>query len=308
MKCPICSASTTIFFTKRDEVSFFECNECESLFAEPEFLEKVEAGYVENYENTYWEAEISAARDRSFGSSLQRVAETFLYCRIPINNFIDIGSGPGFLLDSLSIVLPASRRLFHGVELFPPKQHTNHPNYHTGSIGDLPLVFDAGCCIEVIEHLTPKMLENIAEQLATRSRNGSAYYFGSGQPAYVKSEDPEYLDPYRRGHIVAYSIKGITKIFQKHGFSIIPLPGRTWAFLAEFGQSDKPSADELLSRIWTPIPENIQCLKDSEFGPLMYNIGIESARCYLEHAICNERTLWAQNLDKELAALTRQPT
>lgn len=169
----------------------------------------------------------------------------------------------------------------------------------------MPLTFDAGCCIEVIEHLTPRMLESLVEQLAARSRNGSLYYFGSGQPAYVKTEDPEYLDPYRRGHIVAYAINGLEKIFQKYGFTIIPLPGRAWAFLAEFRRSERPSADELLSRIWTALSENVQRLKDPEFGPLMYHIGIESARCYLEYAICNERTSWALNLDKKLTTLLR---
>jgi hypothetical protein len=302
MECPVCHGNSVISFSVHDGVSYFECTDCGSLFADPAFLAGVDAGTVKNYENSYWEMETQAARERSFGSTLPRVAETFLYCRIPINNFIDIGSGPGFLLDSLSVVMPASRDVFHGVEMFPPVRHSSQSNYHVGTVGDVPLKFEAGCCIEVIEHLTPDMLNRLIEQLATRSQDGALYYFNSGQPAYVKFEDPEYLDPYRRGHILSYSIDGVSKIFQQHGFLVIPLPGRNWAFLAEFGGPEVPSAEDLLTRIWTAQPENVRRLKDSEFGPLMYHIGIESARCYLEHAIGNSRASWALSLDKELAS------
>jgi len=304
LQCPVCGAKTIVDYREVSSVRFFECEACECLFADPSFLAEIEAGEVKNYECDYWREEVAAARERSFGSSLQRVAETFLYCRIPIRNFIDIGSGPGFLLDALAMLMPASSGMFHAAEMFPPAEgyRTRQPNYRIGPVGDMPLMFEAGCCIEVIEHLTPSMLRGLVRQLATRSVVGATYYFGSGRPAYVKNEDPDYLDPLRRGHIVSYAIKGLAPLFAEHGFSIIPLPGREWAFLAEYGASTQCSAEELLGRIWTADAENVERLKDPVFGPLMYSMGIESARCYLEHAVCLQRTEWAFQLDAQLGS------
>jgi hypothetical protein len=291
MQCPVCQGKAPSAYRLISGVAYFKCRDCGTLFADPAFLDKIEAGQVQNYDTEYWKTELQDARDRSFSNSLQRVAEIFLYCRIPIRNFVDIGSGPGYLLDALSMVMPASRLLFHAVEMFPPPEayRTLHPNYKIGSIGSVPTMFEAGCCIEVIEHLTPTMLHGLVKQMAERSVPGATYYFGSGNPDYVEKEDPAYLDPQRRGHIVAYSLKGLAPIFATYGFNLIPLPGRDWAFLAEFGPENKCSAADLLSRIWTAHPENLACLKDAEFGPLMYAMGIESARCYLEHAVSEAR-------------------
>ncbi|EQD32283.1 hypothetical protein B2A_13637 [mine drainage metagenome] len=47
----------------------------------------------------------------------------------------------------------------------------------------------------MIEHLTPAILDKLAAQMAQRSEFGAIYYIGSGQPEYVKNEDPQYLDP-----------------------------------------------------------------------------------------------------------------
>jgi hypothetical protein len=75
-------------------------------------------------------------------------------------------------------------------------------------LDSLESTFDAGVCIEVIEHLTPATLRTLVAQLAGRSRPGSLYLFNSGQPAFVEQEDPAYLDPHGRGHVVSYSIAG----------------------------------------------------------------------------------------------------
>ncbi len=288
-------------------MNYYECGACGSLFADPEFLAGIDSACIDNYRNEYWEEELIAARERSFGSSPHRVAETFLYCRIPIERFIDIGSGPGYLLDSLSLLMPASRRMFYAVEKFPPeeKYRTSSPNFIVGSIEDVPLAFEAGSCIEVVEHLTPAALRDLLRQLAAKSVPGATYYFSTDLPEYVKKEDPDYLDPYRRGHIVSYSIGALTEIFAAYGFNVIPLPGRNWAFLAEFGPRGACTADDLLNRIWSALPENVSRLKDPELGPLMYTMGVESGRCYLEHAICESRTAWALSLDAQLKTATR---
>ncbi|GGA25470.1 hypothetical protein GCM10010981_12540 [Dyella nitratireducens] len=286
------------------DVHYFECSGCGSLSADAQFLADVEAGKLSNYTDAYWQEELKAARERSFGSSLNRVAETFLYSRIPIDRYIDVGSGPGYLLDALSLVMPSSKSTFHAVELFPPAEEhrTTHPNYVVGTLDSLSIEFEAGSCIEVIEHLTPSILRELVRQLASRSTPGALYYFNSAQPEHVKQYDQGYLDPYGRGHIVSYSLKGLRPIFAEFGFTIHPLHGRTWAFLAEFDRVKECTADELLTRVWTALPQNIDRLKDHEFGPLMYTVGIESARCYLEHAIAMQRTNWALSLVNRLTA------
>jgi hypothetical protein len=298
LNCPVCLAPSVDAYSSIEGVQYFECGGCGSLFANPQFLAQVDAGTVKNYSSDYWKMEVNAAKERSFGSSPARVAEVFLYCRIPIDNFVDVGTGPGFLLDAISMLMPASKNIFHAVEMFPPPEEfrSTHPNFFIGSVDDMPIKFDAGTCIEVIEHLTPLMLDRLVRQLADRSNPGATYYFGSGQPCYVKMEDPAYLDPHRRGHIVSWSLSGITPIFAKHGFNVIPLPGRDWAFLAEMGELKSYTPDALLSRIWSAVPQNVARLKDPEFGPMMYSMGIESARCYLESAISANRALWAQSL------------
>jgi hypothetical protein len=200
-------------------------------------------------------------------------------------------------LDAVDALMPAATQIFHAVELFPPEKNfrIKRPNYWLGSVGDMPIKFGAGVCIEVIELLTPRILNSLVKDLASKSNTGAVFYFGSGQPAYVNNENPEYLDPYGRGHVVSYSLLGISKVFNKYGFNIIPLPGRDWAFLAEYGPEFLLSAEELLTRIWTALPANVSRLKDPIFGPLMYSVGIESARCYLEHAIRNDRTKYYLN-------------
>jgi hypothetical protein len=305
MPCPICEGEFVHTFRHYEDVLYFECLNCECLFADPEFLKAVDDGTARNYDSRYWEMEVSAARERSFGSSPSKVAELFLYSRIPIMRFVDVGSGPGYLLDSLSMLMPSSANDLYAVEMFPPPEghRTTHPHYVQGRIGDAPGVFEAGTCIEVIEHLTPRMLDGLAQQLASKSIHGSLFYFGSAQPSFVKETDPNYLDPHRRGHIVSYSVQGVRKIFEPHGFNIIPLHGRDWAFLAEYGAPKEVSADDLLDRIWHPVKENKIRLEDPNFGPMMYAMGLESARCYLEHAIAVQRTQWALRLNDEIDAL-----
>ena len=305
MKCPICAKSSSLF-TQRDGIDYFECSDCGSLSADADFLQDVEHGKVKNYGGEYWHAELIAARERSFGSSIARVAELFYYARIPITRFIDIGSGPGYLLDSLSTLLPELRDLFYAVELSPPDiaYRTKHENFVVGSLGDVHQKFSIGTCIEVIEHLTPAILDKLATQMTQRSESGAIYYIGSGQPEYVKNEDPEYLDPLGRGHIVSYSVKALRHIFAPYGFTVIPMFGRAWSVLIEY-KSTSPvrNAEDLQARIWNPVKANTSLLKSGTFGDFLATVGLESARCYTEHAMCDERTTWAQSLSNIIASM-----
>lgn len=300
-QCAVCSFPDAQPYRVIDQVQFHECMACGSLFADPAFLANVESGKVSNYRHAYWASEMKAARERSYGASLQRIAETFLYCRIPVKRFIDIGSGPGYLLDAISDALPQTADMFYGVEMFPPEQELRspHPNYKICSIGELNEKFEAGVCIEVIEHLTPAMLSGLAAQLAKASTPNALYLINSGQPEYVKTEDPDYLDPHGRGHVVSYSLAGAAAIFEPHGFSVIPLPGRHWAFLIEYSSTATKSnspIEAIEKRLWAPLAENAETLRNGRLGSLLLDAGRDAARSYLEYATVAQRTAWAQSL------------
>lgn len=298
MQCLVCNSIKVSLFETVDGVNYFECLACECLFADPEFISQLQSK-ESHYNEAYWANETEASRERSFGSSINRVCEVFFYSRIPIKRFVDIGSGPGYLLDALSLLAPNYQEIFYGCELFPPPPEfrTKHENYKVGNISDLDGKFSGGVCIEVIEHLSPIILEELIKQLSNVAEDGAVFFFNSAQPSFVKSVDRNYLDPFVRGHIVSYSTKSLKPIFAAYGFALIELPGRDWCFLVEYNSKGSlVDTEGLLSRLWTATPENIAILKENGFGPLMYAVGLESARCYLEHAISLERTAWAQSL------------
>ena len=89
-----------------------------------------------------------------------------------------------------------------------------------------------------------------------------------------------------------WSIAGARVMFEPAGFNVIALPGRDWAFLAEFGPPRAVGLETLFDWLWRPAPENIALIRDDRFGPLFETLGLESARCYLESAIADERTRW----------------
>jgi hypothetical protein len=276
-ECPVCRRGTAAPYATIADYPYLECGECGSLFIEPPILDRIDAGEsLVTYTEGYWNSEISAAKERAFGPALARVAETFLYARRPIRTFLDIGSGPGYLLDACATYLPNSRGIFHGVEKFPPASVTDSPNFHTCSIADLPIRVDAGCCIEVIEHLTPTMLRGLLAELAAVSEPDAAFIFNSGQPSFVKHEDPGYLDPTKRGHIVSYSVPGFAALASSFGFTAQAIPGKTWAFLLEKTDAAVPVGP----RIWSPFPENSAVLRDRDMGSVMFILGLESARAY----------------------------
>lgn len=281
-QCPVCNSGDIQLFKEIASFSYYECCSCEVLFISPDILTRIDAGIgLINYKESYWKDEPFAAKERSWGSTLARVAEVFLYSRVAIRKFIDIGSGPGYLLDSIQYQLPLSSHIFYANELFPPPLEycTSNKNYLTGSLSDVDLVFNSGCCIEVIEHLTPGMVIKLFSDLATKSFENSIYIFNTGLSHYVKNEDTGYLDPLIRGHIMSWSIKGLRYLAETIGFQILPIPGKSWAFIAEY----KPTHDfhgTLEDRIWQALPENMSTLKDKKTGDLMYIMGLETTRAY----------------------------
>ena len=155
--CPLCQGKARPEFRRVENFRYFHCQDCDFIFIDGDVMREIDEGrQICAYNEQYWNSELSAARERAFGPALARVAEVVLYCQIPIKRFIDIGTG--YLLDSLSWVLPSSRALFHGVELFPPELtlRTRHENYIVGSLASYSRPFQCGSCIEVAEHLTPQ--------------------------------------------------------------------------------------------------------------------------------------------------------
>ena len=280
--CPVCTSNKTELFKRVELHTYYTCTSCNVIFISPHVLEKMDKGeFLINYEGNYWKEELFAARERSWGTTLARVAEVFLYARLPIKKFVDIGSGPGYFLDAVNYQLPSSAGIFHAAELFPPDDElcTKNENFHKGSLLNMDFEFDAGCCIEVIEHLTPKMFDRLLSDLAKKSKNNSIYIFNTGLVEYIKFEDIGYLDPTTRGHVMGWSIEALEHIATPLGFNIIPIPGKSWAFLAEYFPDhnfDQPVCD----RIWTALPENMQVLSDKQTGNLMYILGLETARAY----------------------------
>jgi hypothetical protein len=270
--CGVCGAKAPVFTTV-DGLEYGDCLDCGSIAVDAAVIQAVDEGrFAVTYDDAYWQRELGGARERAAGIGLARVAEAVLYAARPIEAFIDIGCGPGVLLDALSRHLP-SKTCFHGVEKFPPPYRTDHPNYHVGDLADLPMNFDAGVCIEVIEHLTPKMAASLAEAMAAKSNDGALYLFNTGLAEYVREQDIGYLDPVNRGHIISWGYQALRTLFEPRGFKVIPL--RSWAFVVEY----KPTNDvPLVQRAWDSL--NADVLRDPEMGEVMWLLGRETARLY----------------------------
>lgn len=148
-----------------------------------------------------------------------------------------------------------------------------------GDLGDLTDRFDAGICIEVLEHLTPRTVRDLFEKLARISNPQAIYLFNTGMPAHVRYEMPGYLEPLQNGHIVSYSLKAIARLAEPFGFRAFPLAGKTWAFVLEYQSAGKPD-ENLKDRIWSSPPENMKLLEDPQTGGVIRILGLESARAY----------------------------
>ncbi len=280
--CPICRHAAASRVTQVAGHAYFLCSGCGSISIEIETVERLDSGgSLVEYDENYWTNELPAARDRAFGPALARMAEAVHYSRIPIQRFLDVGSGPGFFLDAIARYLPSRIQHFFGVEKFPPPppHRTNSANFIIGDVSELKFRVDGGICVEVVEHLTPKTLRAMLAALAGVSNPGSLFLFNSGLPEYVLKEDIAYLDPERRGHIVSYSLKAVRLLSRDLGFSVLPIPGKTWAYVLEF-QSRATEREDIRSRIWSARPENLQLLTDPEMGSVLRILGLDTARAY----------------------------
>lgn len=296
VQCPVCGNGRSDPYADIQGHRYFACGGCGSLHIDPAVIAMLDAGgsLVGDYTEEYWQQERVGAIERATGVSLCRAGEAILYCRRPVRRFLDVGAGPGFLLQELQRLLDPSAEIFHGVEKYPPPYAVACPNFHVGGIEMLEGRFDAGACIEVIEHLTPRMLDGMLAHLALVSEPGSLWLFNTGMPDYVRNEDPAYLDPGHRGHIISYSLAGLTPHFRAHGFRLSALPGRSFGFFVEYQPVESPGFD---SRVYQPLPENVSLLQ--RHG-LLYYAALETARSYHYQGEYLARTRWALSLQGEL--------
>ena len=308
MQCPICRNEASRL-RDVDAVAYFRCLKCESVFAHPDFLAAVDAGAVGNYRDSYWEQELPAARERSFGPGVARMAETLRMARMPVRRALDIGSGPGLLLDALAELVPSLAERVHGVELFPPPPRAAQPspNYHVGSVGDLE-----GTVRRRRVHRSDRASHaRHARRPAAATRGeiepGRALFLQLRPAVVCRGGRPRLSGPALAAAMwSSWSIAGARVVFEPAGFNVIALPGRDWAFLAEFGPPRAVGADTLIDWLWRPAPDNIALIRNDRFGPLFETIGLECARCYLEFGVAEERTRWAEGLRSELRRRRRR--
>lgn len=296
VQCPVCLVGRSIDYADIDGHAYYHCTTCDSIHIGPGVLDMLDAGgsLVGDYTETYWEQERVGAIERASGLALCRLGEAILYCRRPVARFLDVGAGPGFLLRSAQQLLDPDAAIFHGVEKYPPPYAVACPNFHVGDIHDLQAKFDAGVCIEVIEHLTPAMLDRLVHGLAAVSQPGGLWLFNTGMPGYVRNEDPAYLDPVHRGHIISYSLAGLLPYFERHGFRVRAMPGRSFGFMVEYQPFEDP---DFGTRLYQPVAENLALLQ--RHG-LLYHAAFETARSYHYQGEYLARTQWALSLNEEL--------
>ena len=138
------------------------------------------------------------------------------------------------------------------------------------------------------------MLDKMLSDLAGASEPGSLWLFNTGMPDYVRTEDPRYLDPRHRGHIISYSLAGLAPYFEAHGFRVSALPGRSFGFFVEYQPSEDPAFD---ARLYHPVPENLALVQRNG---LLHQASFEAARSYYYQSEYLIRTQWALSLKAQL--------
>jgi hypothetical protein len=298
--CPVCTSQSHVH-TRAGGFEYFSCSGCGILHVENAVLREIDAGMqIVKYSPEYWEMELFAAEERSRSVGVIRLAEAIFLCRRPVQSVIDIGTGTGRLLEQFERLLPNNSKHIWGVELFPPPIHqrTESSQYVVGTVSSMsPRIFDAGLCMEVVEHLTPLMVHGMLTEIANRSNEGACYVVNTGLADFVRNEDPGYLDPVKRGHIVAWTVAAFNILGKPLGLTATSLPGRSWAFLLE----KTVNAQDIESRLYAPLIENMQFLADGKQGmSLLSTAAAEAARGYFYQHQMLERTAWALSLKSEL--------
>jgi len=302
--CAVCLGAVS-FYSKVDGFSYWHCSDCGFLQLDAQDMARVDSGEpLVAYRDGYWNREIKAARERAYSVGVARAAEAILLCRRQVNRFLDIGSGPGLLLDALAQYLPTTGVRFDAVELFPPPPEfrTTKPNYHIGELADFaPASIDAGICVEVLEHLTPSMVTRLLQQLAKVAADDACFVINTGLVDYVRDEDPGYIDPTGRGHISIWTVAAINHLARPLGLTATAIPGRSWCFILD-KTANATSSGSVPERLRSASAANRQALAMPGIGTSAVLLLAEASMRESAHfANFLERTQWALQMKAELA-------
>jgi len=275
MKCPICSGTKKLKSVDYSQAKgYICCSKCDFIFWS--INNTLDSSH--EYGAEYWQMELNSAYERSWGISIQRASEVFLLCRKKISTFVDIGTGAGYFLDAIDYYIPNSTVQFTGIELYPPalEFRSKHPGYAIGWLEKYENEsIDAGICVEVLEHLTADQVASLFHDLYLKASNDAFFIFNTGLTNYVRNEDPDYLDPYTRGHISIWSTKAIRELLGDSGWKIHEFPHRSWAFIAEKSVNNQIDLD---SRIWDINPQNLETLTGELKSNLLYLLARDGLR------------------------------
>ena len=281
--CPVCHSESKQY-SCIDGYNYFNCDTCDLIYIDPKIIFMTDNGNsIVNYDETYWKNEISSAKARAYNDSVGRLTELMYYAKIPIKTIVDIGTGPGYLLDFVHKNMQHLDDKFYGIEKYPPHvdYQTKSNNYFIGEVKDFYKSIDAGVCIEVIEHLTPLMFKNLLLQLKNKSNKNAIYMFNTGLSSMVKNGNNQYLDPIRRGHIISWSIKAVKHLAHKYKFSVREIEGKNFAFVLEFDVDSKHIKENIIDRVWSPLEENLNLLRSDNLGDLLVTFGRSQVREFL---------------------------
>lgn len=262
--CPVC-AELSFFYKTVQGFAFFECSQCSVIHIDVDCLDKIDAGApIILYQNDYWKQEYSAARQR-LPMSVTRLVEAIYLSQIPVQRVIDIGTGQGLILEEMERFLPVNSRAIFGIEKFPPDIRTRSPGYRIGSLQDIASegLYDAGLCMEVIEHLTPLMVRHLLTELSQLASEGGCFLFNTGLAESVKTRNPDYINPGVLGHIMFWTVEAMNVLGAPLGFTAQRFMDRDWCFILE---KTTIALKPITERVYTPLKENLFFLSDQN-GP-----------------------------------------
>jgi len=124
------------------------------------------------------------------------------------------------------------------------------------------------------------MFKSFLSSIQKISNKGAVYLINSGMPEYVMKEDPAYLDPVRRGHIISYSLQALKLLAGEFGFNVYSIQGKTWACVIEYDADFDPN-EKICDRIWKISEHNKNILNDPVTGEILRILGMESVRAYI---------------------------
>ena len=260
MRCAVCKANAAQRYRNVDGVGYLRCGACGSLFADPDFLAAEQLSSMPTTTGG-----MSCMRRGSAASARRccawRRRSRIVVCRSARSSI----SAPAPVGCSMHLRHCCQRRSIGSMRSSSIRRpRRTAPAIRTTSSARWTAcdrTFDAGVCIEVIEHLTPTTLRSLVAQLAAVSRPGSLYLFNSGQPDFVEREDPGLSRSARpRPHRLVFAALVPRASSGRPGSMSSRCPAAPGLFLPSSGRCSLVDADALIARLWHPVPENVSML------------------------------------------------